>query len=92
MKRSAKRITADKKYIQQLLGWLPDNRILRVCWSHIRFKLDYGCIAYGSARRLYLGILDPIVSQGWLSCSGSFQTLPVEDEPAILYDVNLYCQ
>ena len=27
----------------------------------VKGKLDYGCIAYEWTRRLYLGILDPIV-------------------------------
>ena len=36
--------------------------LLRIYRSHIRSKLDYGCIVYGSARRSYLAVLDPIAN------------------------------
>ena len=32
--------------------------------SLVRPKLDYGCIIYGSARKSYLQMLDPIQNQG----------------------------
>ena len=47
-------------------------------WSHIRSKLDYGCIVYGSARRSYLAVLDPIANHGLRLCSGAFRTSPIE--------------
>ena len=52
--------------------------LLRIYRSHIRSKLDYGCIVYGSARRLYLAVLDPIANQGLRLCSGAFRTSPIE--------------
>ena len=75
--------------------------LLRIYQSHIRSKLDYGCIVYGSARRSYLAVLDPIANQGLRSCSGAFRTSPIESlqvetgepsletrrlKPAILYE------
>ena len=43
---------------------------------------------YGSARRLYLRILDPIVKDGY-HAQDRFRhcLLPIEDEPAILYEI-----
>ena len=36
------------------------------------------CIVYGSARRSYLAVLDPIANQGLRLCSGAFRTSPIE--------------
>ena len=52
--------------------------LLKIYRSHIRSKLDYGCIVYGSARRSYLAVLDPIANQGLRLCSGAFRTSPIE--------------
>ena len=52
--------------------------LMRIYRSHIRSKLDYGCIVYGSARRSYLAVLDPIANQGLRICSGAFRTSPIE--------------
>ena len=52
--------------------------LLRIYRSHIRSKQDYGCIVYGSARRSYLAVLDPIANQGLRLCSGAFRTSPIE--------------
>ena len=49
--------------------WGSDQTtLLRIYRSHIRSKLDYGCIVYGSARRSYLAVLDtcPLVFQSML--------------------------
>ena len=37
-------------------------------------KLDYGCNVYGSARKSYLQMLDPIHNQGLRLCLGAFRT------------------
>ena len=56
--------------------------------SLVRSKLDYGCIIYGSARKLYLQMLDPIHNQGLRLALGAFRTSPVAslyveaDEPS----------
>ena len=46
--------------------------------SLVRSILDYGCIVYGSARKSYLQMLDPIHYQGLRLCFGAFRTSPVE--------------
>ena len=52
--------------------------MLRLYRSLVRSKLDYGCIVYGSARKSYLQILDPIHNQGLRLCLGAIGTSPVE--------------
>ena len=47
--------------------------LLRIHRSHIGSKLDYG-----SARRSYLVVLDPIANQGLRLCSGAFGTSPIK--------------
>ena len=46
--------------------------------SLVRSKLDYGCIVYGSARRLVLKQLDPIHHQGLRIALGAFRTSPAQ--------------
>jgi len=43
-----------------------------------RSKLDYGYIAYGSARKSYLNLLDTVHHQGLRLSFGAFRTSPVE--------------
>ena len=52
--------------------------MLRLYRSPVRSKLDYGYIVYGSARKSYLHMLDPIHNQGLRLCLGAFRTSPVE--------------
>ena len=60
-------------------AWGGDRTILlRIYWSHIRSKMDYGCIVYGSARRSYLAVLYPNANHGLRLCSGAFGTSPIE--------------
>ena len=55
--------------------WGADRKVmLRLYRSLIRSKLDYGCIVYGSARKSYLQMLDPIHNQGLRLCLGAFRT------------------
>jgi len=59
--------------------WGADRKVmLRLYRSLVRSKLDYGCIVYGSARKSYLQMLDPIHNQGLRLCLGAFRTSPVE--------------
>ena len=59
--------------------WGGDRKVLlRLYRSVIRSKLDYGSIVYGSARKSYLQILDPIAHQGLRLALGAFRTSPVE--------------
>ena len=56
--------------------WGGDRKVvLRLYRSLIRLKLDYGSIVYGSARKTYLQILDPIAHQGLRLVFCAFRTL-----------------
>ena len=50
--------------------------LLKIYRSHIRSKLDYGCLVYGSARTSYLKMLDPVQNQCLRLCLGAFRTTP----------------
>jgi ribonuclease HI len=70
--------------------WGADRRvILSLYRTFIRSKLDYGCVVYGSARKSYLKMLDPIHHQGIRLALGAFKTSPCEsllveaDEPPL---------
>ena len=52
--------------------------LLTIYRSHIRSKLDYGCFVYGSARRSYWPLLDPIANDGLRLCSGAFRASSIE--------------
>ena len=71
-------------------SWGADRTtLLKLYRSLVRSKLDYGCIIYGSARKSYLQMLDPIYSQGLRLALGAFRTSPVAslyveaDEPSL---------
>ena len=58
--------------------WGADRDVLlRLYRALIRSKLDYGSIVYGSARKSYLQMLDPIHHQGLRLALGAFRTSPV---------------
>ena len=59
--------------------WGADSTVLLNLYrSLIRSKLDYGCIAYGSARPLYIKLLDTVHHQGLRLPLGAYRTSPVE--------------
>ena len=61
------------------LDWGGDRKVLlKLYRSLIRSKLDYGSIVYGSARKSYLQMLEPIANQGLRLALGAFRTSPVE--------------
>ena len=71
-------------------SWGADRTtLLKIYWSLVRSKLDYGCIIYGPARKSYLQMLDPIHNQGLRLVLGAFRTSPVAslyveaDEPSL---------
>ena len=71
-------------------SWGADRTtFLKLYWSLVRSKLDYGCIIYGSARKSYLQMLDPLHNQGLRLALGAFRTSPVAslyveaDEPSL---------
>ena len=63
--------------------------LLKLYGSLVRSKLDYGCIIYGSARKSYLQMLDPIDIQGLILALGALRRFPVAnlyveaDEPSL---------
>ena len=66
--------------------WGADRKVLlRLYRSLIRSKLDYGCIVYGSARKSYLEMLDPIYNEGLRLCLGTFRTSPA---PSLYVEAN----
>ena len=71
-------------------SWGADRTtLLHLYRSLIRSKLDYGSIAYGSARKSYLQMLDTVHNQGLHLALGAFRTSPVSslnveaDEPSL---------
>jgi len=57
--------------------WGADLKTLLALYrSIVRSKLDYGSIVYGSARRSYRSILDPIHNQALRICLGAYRTSP----------------
>ena len=61
---------------QRLRG--DSQTLLKLYRALIRWKLDYGSIVYGSARKSYLQMLDPIQTLSLRLCVGAFRTFPVE--------------
>ena len=61
------------------MDWGADREVLlRLYRSHIRSKLDYGFIVYGSTQKSYIKMLDTIHKQGLKICLGAFRTSPME--------------
>jgi len=42
--------------------------LLKLCRSHVRSKLDYGCVVYGSARKSVLESLDQMQNAALRTC------------------------
>jgi len=51
--------------------------LLKLYRSHVRTKLDYGCVVYGSARKSVLQSLDRVQNAALRFCLGAFRTSPV---------------
>ena len=51
--------------------------LLKLYRSHVRSKLDYGSIVYGSARGSYLQPLDRVQNAALRICLGAFRTSPI---------------
>src|SRR4029077_13628840 len=59
--------------------WGGDSQtLLKLYRTLVRSKLDYGSIVYGSARKSYLQMLDPIQNLSLRLCLGAFRTSPIE--------------
>ena len=60
-------------------NWGADKVVLlRLYRALVRSKLDYGCIAYGSASKSVLRTLDAVHHAGFRICLGAFRTSPVQ--------------
>ena len=71
--------------------WGVDRKVLLNLYrTIIRSKLDYGSIIYGSARKSYLEMLDPIHHQGLRLALGAFRTSPSESLLAEANEPSLY--
>ena len=64
--------------------------LLNLYRTIIRSKLYYGSIIYGSARKSYLEMLDPIHHQGLRLALGAFRTSPSESLLAEANEPSLY--
>jgi len=51
--------------------------LLKLYRSHVRSKLDYGCVVYGSARKSVLESLNRVQNAALRTCLGAFRTSPV---------------
>jgi len=51
--------------------------LLKLYHFHVRSKLDYGCVLYGSARQSVLESLDSVQNAALRTCLGAFRTSPV---------------
>jgi len=66
--------------------WGADGAtLLKLYRSHVRSKLDYGCIVYGSARSSYLQALDRVQNGALRLCLGAFRTSPI---PSLQVEAN----
>lgn len=71
--------------------WGADRKVLLNLYRTIvRSKLDYGAIVYGSARKSYLQMLDPIHNQGLRLALGAFRTSPSDSLLAEANEPSLY--
>ncbi|GFO19164.1 ribonuclease hi [Plakobranchus ocellatus] len=52
--------------------------LLKLYRTLVRFKLDYGSVIYGSAKKHVLRALDPIHHQGLRIALGAFRTTPIK--------------
>jgi ribonuclease HI len=58
--------------------WGADSvTLLRIYRSHVRSKLDYGCVVYGSARPSYLASLNRVQNAALRVCLEAFRTSPI---------------
>ena len=74
--------------------WGADKVVLlHLYHALVRWKLDYGCIIYGSASRSVLRTLDAVHHASLCICLGAFHTSPVQgiyvkwEKPFYLCDI-----
>ena len=58
--------------------WGADSAtLLKLYRTHVRSKLDFGCVVYGSARPSALESLDHVQNAALRTCLGAFRTSPI---------------
>ena len=58
--------------------WRADSAtLLKLYRTHVRSKLDFGCVVYGSARPSALESLDRVKNAALRTCLGAFRTSPI---------------
>jgi len=77
-----KKLTFNKHIIylndRCMKDWGADCATLHKLYpSHVRSKLDYGCVVYGSARKSVLESLDHVQNAALCTFLGAFRTFPV---------------
>ena len=61
------------------MEWGADSTVLLQLYrALVRSKLDYGSIVYGSARKSYVELLNPVHHQGLRLSLGVFRTSPIQ--------------
>ncbi|GFT26350.1 probable RNA-directed DNA polymerase from transposon X-element [Trichonephila clavipes] len=65
------------RVVKHLLG-ADRTSLLRVYQAIVLSRIDYGCVAYGSACNSTLQKLDPVHHMALRICSGAFRTSPVQ--------------
>ena len=58
--------------------------------SLFRSKFDYGCIIFGSARKSYVQMIDPIHNKGLRLALGAFRTSPDASHNVEADELSLY--
>ncbi|GFX60249.1 putative RNA-directed DNA polymerase from transposon X-element [Trichonephila clavipes] len=71
-------------------SWGADRTsLLRVYQAIVLSRIDYGCVAYGSACNSTLQKLDPVHHMALRICSGAFRTSPVQSLYVICHQLPL---
>ncbi|GFU90526.1 putative RNA-directed DNA polymerase from transposon X-element [Trichonephila clavipes] len=74
--------------VKHLLG-ADRTSLLRVYQAIVLSRIDYGCVAYGSACNSTLQKLDPVHHMALRICSGAFRTSPVQSLYVICHQLPL---
>ena len=71
--------------------WGADQSFLLTLYrTVVHSKLDYWAIVYGSARKSYLKILEPVANQVLRICLGAYRTSPVCSLQVLAHEPPLY--
>ena len=65
------------------------SSLLTIYRSVVHFKLDYGSIVYGSARKSYLSKLEPVANAALRLSLGAFRTSPIPSYKLYLENLHL---